>query len=315
MIENLLLLIGGLVVLILGGELLVRGATRLALLLKISPLVVGLTIVALGTSAPELLISLKSALAGSPDIALGNVVGSNICNLALILGITALINPIPVGKNSIQIDWPVAMGSCLLLYFWMRNGVIEAYEGIIFIVLLILYTVFIIKRSRKETNAALEVAPEKINVVNWKQTTTNILLVVAGCIGLYYGADWFVKGAKALTLYWGVSERVIGLTVVAVGTSLPEMVTSVVASIKKQSDVALGNLVGSNIFNVLSILGITSIVKNIEVSAIIFHTDMIWLLGITFIILPMMIFRKNVERFEGGILFMVYIFYTFSVLV
>jgi len=155
MLANLLLLIVGLVVLIVGGELLVRGATRLALLLKISPLVVGLTIVAFGTSAPELFISIKSALAGSPDIAIGNVVGSNICNLALILGLTAIITPIPVGRNSIRIDWPFAMIGSVLLYFWMSDGVIELFGGIILVIMMIGYTVFIVNKSRKELKTVL----------------------------------------------------------------------------------------------------------------------------------------------------------------
>lgn len=322
MLENILLLIAGLVVLIFGGELLVRGASSLALKIKISPLVVGLTIVAFGTSAPELFISVKSAMAGSPDIAIGNVVGSNICNLTLILGLTAIITPMPVGRNSIRIDWPVAMGGCLLLYLWMSDGLIELYEGIIFISLLIIYTVFIIRKSRKETNDAIEAIDEKlgididpkINSDNTKRTVKDILLVIGGCVGLYFGSDWFVIGAIDLAGYLGVSERIIGLTVVAVGTSLPEMVTSVMASIKKQIDVALGNLIGSNIFNIFSILGITSLIQNIEVSEMIISTDMIWLLAITFIILPMMISKKNIQRFEGIILFLVYGVYTFSVL-
>lgn len=320
MLENIFLLIIGLVVLIFGGELLVRGATRLALKLKISPLVVGLTIVAFGTSAPELFISLKSALAGSPDIAIGNVVGSNICNLTLILGLTAVITPIPVGRNSIRIDWPMAMGGSLLMYLWMMDGVIGLIEGIIFVLILAGYTFFIIRKSRNETNDAInanleiDIDPE-INSENRKRTVIDILLVVAGCVGLYFGSDWFVFGAIELAGFLGVSERVIGLTVVAIGTSLPEMVTSVMASLRKQIDVALGNLIGSNIFNIFSILGITSIVQNIPVSAEILSSDMIWMIAITILILPMMVSKKNIQRFEGMILFLIYGIYTYSVLV
>lgn len=305
---------------IFGGELLVRGATRLALQLKISPLVVGLTIVAFGTSAPELFISIKSALAGSPDIAIGNVVGSNICNLTLILGITAIVTPIPVGRNSIRIDWPMAMGGSMLLYFWMLNGVIELYEGIILVFLLVGYTIFIIRKSRSETNDAIaanldvEVFP-KNNSGNLKRTIIDILLVMAGCLGLYFGSDWFVTGAIELANYLGVSERIIGLTVVAIGTSLPEMVTSIMASLRKQIDVALGNLIGSNIFNIFSILGITAIIQNVQVSELILSNDMVWMLGITLLILPMMISKKNIQRVEGLILFLVYGVYTYTVLI
>lgn len=311
---NLFLLLVGLVVLILGGELLVRGATRLALLLKISPMVVGLTIVAFGTSAPELFVSIKSALAGSPDIAIGNVVGSNICNLALILGLTAIITPIPVGRNSIRIDWPVAMIGSLLLYYWMSDGAIEFFEGVIFVGLVITYTVFIVNRSRKETNAALELSDEIIKGTPVKQTLVDTLLIVAGCAGLYFGSDWFLMGAIAIAENLGVSERVIGLTVVAVGTSLPEMVTSVMASLKKQIDVALGNLIGSNIFNILFILGTTSIVMEIPVSEVILGNDMIWMIAVTLLIFPMMITKKNIGRWEGVMLFLVYGAYTYSVL-
>ncbi len=320
MLENILLLIAGLVVLIFGGELLVRGASRLALQLKISPLVVGLTIVAFGTSAPELFISIKSALAGSPDIAIGNVVGSNICNLTLILGLTAIVSPIPVGRNSIRIDWPMAMGGSILLYFWMLNNVIELYEGVILILLLVAYTIFIIRKSRSETNDAiaanidLEVYP-KHDSATLKQTVTDILLIIGGCLGLYFGSDWFVKGAIELAGYLGVSERVIGLTVVAVGTSLPEMVTSVMASLRKQIDVALGNLIGSNIFNIFSILGITALIQNVQVSEMIISTDMLWMMGITLLILPMMVSKKNIQRIEGVVLFLVYGVYTYTVLV
>lgn len=320
MLENILLLIAGLVVLIFGGELLVRGASRLALQLKISPLVVGLTIVAFGTSAPELFISIKSALAGSPDIAIGNVVGSNICNLTLILGLTAIVSPIPVGRNSIRIDWPMAMGGSILLYFWMLNNVVETYEGLILIALLVAYTIFIIRKSRSETNDAIaanidvEVYP-KNDSANLKQTVIDVLLIIGGCLGLYFGSDWFVKGAIELAGYLGVSERVIGLTVVAVGTSLPEMVTSVMASLRKQIDVALGNLIGSNIFNIFSILGITAVIQNVQVSEMIISTDMLWMMGITLLILPMMVSKKNIQRIEGMVLFLVYGVYTYTVLV
>lgn len=316
MLLDILLLIVGLFVLILGGDFLVRGASSIALRAHISPLVVGLTIVAFGTSAPELLISINAALDGSPDMTMGNVVGSNICNLALVLGVTALIGTIPVKADSIKIDWPVTMGSSLLLYFIVKGdrAVIDTWEGIVFIVLLILYTFFIIRKSRKETKAlrALQEEfdlPEESNKL-WK----DILFIVLGCAGLFYGADWFVGGAKSLAEVLGVSERVIGITVLALGTSLPELVTAVVASVKKETDLALGNLMGSNIFNVLSILGITSIIQDIHVSEQIIDEDMVVMLGITLIILPMMLYKRKMGVFSGLILLGIYLVYTYSVI-
>ncbi len=316
MLFNIVLLVVGLFILILGGDFLVRGASSIALRAHISPLVVGLTVVAFGTSAPELLISVKAALAGSPDMTMGNVVGSNICNLALVLGVTALIGVIKVQPDSIKIDWPVTMGSSLLLYFVVtgEEGIINVYEGIFFVVLLVIYTVLIIRKSRKENKAlrdleeGLDVPGASSNV--WK----DIVFIILGLAGLYYGSDWFVGGAQELALYLGVSERVIGITVLALGTSLPELVTAIVASIKKETDLALGNLMGSNIFNILSILGITSIIKDIHVSETIINHDVTIMLGITLLLLPLMLYKRSLGKVSGAILLAVYIVYTYSVI-
>ncbi len=315
MLATYLIIIFGLVVLIAGGEFLVRGASQLALRIRISPLVVGLTVVAFGTSAPELLISIKSALSGSPDLAMGNVVGSNICNLSLVLGLMAVISPIEVNKDSVKIDWPMTMGSSLLLYFLVREGIVNKYEGIIFLVILASYIYYIINRSRKNSVVPIlpieELSqPVKSNVGMLRE----LFFVFIGCIGLYFGSDLFVSGAQTLAIDLGVNERVIGLTVLAVGTSLPELVTSVVAAIKKKTDIAIGNLLGSNIFNILSILGITSIIKEIRVSELIVKVDMLWMLGITFLVLPMMLYKKTIIRWEGIILLLLYIFYTYTVI-
>lgn len=315
-LSNTILLIVGLAVLILGGELLVRGASRIALRLKMSPLVVGVTIVAFGTSAPELLISVQAALAGSPDITMGNVIGSNICNLALVLGVTALIAPIPVNSDSIKIDWPMTMGCSLLLYFLVQEGFVNDYEGFGFIFLLALYIFFIIRRSRKN-----HMSPEDLGIEveappsgSKKNMFKDISLILIGGAGLYFGSDWFVNSAKDLAIYMGISERIVGITVVALGTSLPELVTSVVAAFKKETDMALGNLMGSNIFNILSILGITSLIAEIEVSDVIVNSDMIWMMGITLLILPFMALNRTVDRYEGLILLGIYVYYTINVI-
>ncbi|MEX2335891.1 MAG: calcium/sodium antiporter [Fulvivirga sp.] len=316
MLLNILMLIVGLFILIIGGDFLVKGASNIALRAHMSPLVVGLTIVAFGTSAPELLISVKAALDGSPDMTMGNIVGSNICNLTLILGITALIGPIKVKADSIKIDWPVTVGSSLLLYFVVRENtaMIKTYEGIIFLILLVVYTVYIIRKSRKETKAqrALEdelAAPPE----SFGHLTKDIFYILIGGVGLYFGADWFVGGAKDLASLLGVSERVIGITVLALGTSLPELVTSIVASIKKETDLALGNLMGSNIFNILSILGITSIIMDIRVSDQIIRHDLVVMIGVTLLILPMMLYKRRLSKVSGTILVLIYLIYTYNV--
>jgi cation:H+ antiporter len=313
---TIILLIIGLIVLIVGGDYLVKGSSSLALRLRLSPLVVGLTIVAFGTSAPELLISIQSALKGSPDIAMGNVVGSNICNLALVLGLTAVINPVKVKTNSIQIDWPMTMGSSLLLYLIVREGNITAATGILFIVLLLIYMFFIIRNSRKTTIATEKTLnKDEIPDMPSKQIWKDIVFILIGCVGLYFGSEWFVNSAKDLALSLGVEERVVGLTIVALGTSLPELTTAAVASYKGQTDLAIGNLMGSNIFNILSILGITSLIHEIPVHVDIVNKDIIWMLLVTLVILPLMITRRRVGRMDGIILIIVYVIYIYTVVV
>ena len=315
MATTIVLLIIGLIILIVGGDYLVRGSSSIALRLHLSPLVVGLTIVAFGTSAPELLISVMSALKGSPDLAMGNVVGSNICNLALVLGLTAVINPVKVQSNSIRVDWPMTMGASILLFLMVREGLLNALEGVIMVVALIVYLVFIIRQSRKDTLTARAEGNSDIPDAPSKQIWKDIVFIIIGCVGMYYGSEWFVGSAKELALSLGVEERVVGLTVVALGTSLPELVTAAVASSKGQTDLALGNLMGSNIFNILSILGITSIIKPIVVHEVILSRDIISMLMITLMILPLMIMRREVGRVDGLILLFVYAVYIYTVVI
>lgn len=312
MLEQIGFLILGLIVLIIGGEFLVRGSSSIALKARISPLVVGLTIVAFGTSAPELLISVKAALRGSPDLTMGNVVGSNICNLALVLGVTALIRPIRVNANSIKIDWPMAMGASLLLYLLLKSEpTLNLWTGILFLSILLGYTLFIITRSRKETKAQeldLDV-PESS-----KSPVKDISFILIGCVGLYYGSEWFVDGAKELAFTLGVSDRVIGITVLAIGTSLPELVTAMVAASKGETDLAVGNLMGSNIFNILSILGITSIITEIQVGEEIISYDLLAMMLITLLLLPLMLWKRVLGRVAGALLLLFYVYYTYTVI-
>ncbi len=316
MATTIVLLIIGLIVLIIGGDYLVRGSSSIALRLHLSPLVVGLTIVAFGTSAPELLISIQSALKGSPDLAMGNVVGSNICNLALVLGLTAVVNPVKVQLNSIRVDWPVTMGASILLYLFIREGMLTAHEGIIFLILICIYIVFIVTNSRKAVKSAkMKLDLPDLPDAPKKQIWKDIFFIIIGCVALFFGSEWFVISAKDLAISLGVEERVVGLTIVALGTSLPELVTAAVASYKGESDLALGNLMGSNIFNILSILGITAIIQPISVHEEILNKDIIWMLMITLMILPLMIVRREVGRGDGAVLLIVYAVYIYTVVI
>lgn len=316
MFFTIALLIVGLITLIVGGDFIVKGGSSIALRLHLSPLVVGLTIVAFGTSAPELLISIQAALEGSPDIAMGNVIGSNICNLALVLGLTSIINPVKVSSTSLKIDWPMTMGASVLLYVAIREELINTYEGALFVTILLIYLIFIIRKARKDSKLAKELQseleiPDSPPQHMWK----DIVFIIAGCVGLYYGSEWFVGSAKSLALELGVQERVVGLTVVALGTSLPELVTASVASYRGQTDLALGNLMGSNIFNILAILGITSIIHEIRVHDQILEVDIIWMLLITLFVLPLMVTKKQVGRIDGSLLLLTYLIYIYFVIV
>jgi cation:H+ antiporter len=313
MFLNILILIVGLITLILGGEVLVKASSKLALRFNISPLVVGLTVVAFGTSAPELLVSLNSALKGAPDFALGNVVGSNISNLALVLGLASIVGFIPIKKDSARRDWPVTFFSSILLYVFAFDGLISSIEGIILFTLLILYLWMLMRATKRENRNEDKTEQPKDANTKW-HITNDIFQMCFGIVCLYFGADWFIEGAQTIAENAGVSQRVIGLTILALGTSLPELFTSVIAARKGETDLALGNLLGSNIFNIFSIVGITAIIKPLEVNAEILHTDFPWMLGITLLILPLMIFRKRLGTPSGIILLVAYSSYIFFLL-
>lgn len=333
---QILLLVVGLVILIFAGDFLVRGAANIAYKAKLSPLVVGLTIVAFGTSAPELVVSLSSVYNNAPDIAMGNVIGSNICNLTLVMGATALVYPIYVTTASIKIDWIITFGSGLLLYFFVSesemvvvNGeelhlhLLKRFEGIILFLILIIYTYFLIETSRKEAfekeakglPIADEEDMEEVEKALNSKTIVEVGFILLGCIGLYFGGNLFVDNVKALAQNMGMTENMAGATVVAFGTSAPELVTSIIAARKKNTDLALGNLLGSCIFNVLSILGITSMIQSVQVAQDLIEKDMLIMLGVVLILLPMMITRKKISALEGFMLLFIYVGYiSFKVL-
>lgn len=305
MFMDYLLLLGGLAVLIVGGELLVRGAVGIASKFKLSPLVIGMTIVSFGTSAPELIVSLKAAMDGFPEIAIGNVVGSNIANIALVLGLTAIILPVPVKVATLKRDWPSMMFVSLLFFFFILDGTLNTWEGAVFVVLLLTYIVYQLKSSNKNDDEETEAIKQPILL--------SMLFLAIGITGLAFGADWLVQGAASIAKSFGVSEHVISVTIVAFGTSVPELVTSVMAAIKKQMDISVGNLIGSNIFNLLAVLGITAVIKEIPISEAVINNDIYWVLGTSLILLPLML-NYNIARWKGGILFVSYLLYVYFLL-
>lgn len=303
----------GLVLLIIGAELLVRGAIRLAMAIGISPLVVGLTVIALGTSSPELAVTIQSAFSGQSDMAIGNVVGSNITNILLILGLSALITPLVVVRKMVGVDVPVMIGSAFLLLLLGWDGAISRVDGAILFTLIILYTTFLITQSRREQKT-IGASIEDVGagrLVGW-QWVVNGLMVIGGLGLLTFGARWMVESAVIFARYLGISELIIGLTIVSVGTSLPEIVTSIVASIRGQRDLAVGNVIGSNIFNILCILGLAALVSpaSITVSSMALRFDIPVMIATALLCLPIFFNGYKIFRWEGGLLLMYYILYT-----
>ncbi|RXQ88138.1 calcium/sodium antiporter [Ancylomarina salipaludis] len=302
-----LYLIIGFVILLSSGDLLVKGGVALSSHFKISTLVVGVTVISFGTSAPELFVSLGAALSGSPDIAIGNVVGSNISNIALVLGFTAILLPLPVKSNSLKFDWPVMMGASLLFVAFAQNNLIETWEGIVFLILLVAFMIFTVMKSRGNESEEFKKPKQSIFMA--------IVLIVLASVGLYFGADLLVGAAKNIARGYGVSERVIALTLVAFGTSVPELATSVIAALKKEMDISVGNIIGSNIFNILGVLGLSSVVKNIFVSNDVLNFDLIWMLAISFLLflLVLPIKKAKLHRWKGFVLVLVYTIYIFFI--
>lgn len=308
---EVLLLLAGLTVLIIGGEVLVRGAVGLSAAMKISPLVIGMTVVSFGTSAPELLVSLQSALDGNPGIAIGNVVGSNIANLALVLGLTILIFPILAEKQTKRVDFPMMMIASLLFAVFALNNMIERWEGLLFVVIIVGFTIYLIRSSRKNEKSKLEEAiGEEVNADEAKEPLwKSLIFLLVGLVALYFGSDWFVNGASDIASKFGLSDSVIGVTVVAFGTSAPELVASIMAAVKKQSDISVGNLIGSNIFNIFAVLGITASVKPVGVEESVVTFDMIWMLGIALLMVPMLFLGDKLGRWKGVVLIASYVIY------
>lgn len=293
----------GLASLIWGAEILVRSSSKLAASLGVSKLVIGLTVVAFGTSAPELAVGIEAGLTDQPDILMGNVIGSNLTNTLLILGLSALIIPLQVHKNIIRFDLPVMIGATTLLILLSLNNILTFWECLFLVTCLVIYLYALVRFSGKKSITEEELIEAGSP---WK----NGLLSVVGLILLIAGARWMVESATIFAERAGVSELVIGLTIVAIGTSLPEIITSILAAIRGEKDLAVGSIIGSNILNIFSVIGISGLfISGIPVQETLLRVDYIILFGISVLCFPIFFTGKTINRLEGAILFSCYVFY------
>ncbi len=290
--QDLLYILLGLILLIAGGNWLLKSAVAFSIRLNIPKIVIGMTIVSFATSAPELIVSIKAALNGFADLALGNVIGSNIANLGLVLAITIILGSIEVRKSFYFTDWPVMMVASLMFYFFLYTGEsLVRYEGVILFVFLFVFLVYLLRFQRPAVVNGM-VAPEGIPMPLYK----SVMFLGLGGTALWGGSELLISGAVGMAEAFGVSARIIGITVVSVGTSIPELAASIIAILKKEKAISVGNLIGSNIFNILAVLGITSIITPIEVvDRGLLTNDVLWMLGISFLILPLVFFPKGLR--------------------
>jgi cation:H+ antiporter len=307
-------MLAGLITLAVGGEILVRGASALAAALRISPLVIGLTVVAFGTSAPELAVTLQAGLIGQPDVAVGNVVGSNIANVLLILGLSSLAAPLVVSSQLVRFDVPLMIAASLALPALGYDGVLARHDGAVLFGSLLVYTVWAVRKSRAERR---EVQEEFSHVYaepaakREPRLLVQIALIVVGLILLGLGSRWLVRGAVDLARLAGVGELIIGLTIVAVGTSLPELVTSVVAALRGERDIAVGNIVGSNLFNILGVLGLSSLIApgGIRLAPAALRFDIPVMIAVAVACLPIFFTGRRIARWEGALFLGYYVAY------
>ena len=304
----ILYLLAGLVLLYFGAEGLVRGSSSLALRLGLSPLVVGLTVVAFGTSSPELVVSLRAALAGQGGISVGNVVGSNICNIGLILGLTALISPMVTSSRVVRIDIPVMLGLTAVTLVFLSNQTIGRTDGAILAAMLVGYIIFTIRLAHRSPDDTLAADFGGAVHLSKRGLAIDLLFVVGGLLLLMLGARFFVDGAVTMARAFGWSDVVIGLTIIAIGTSLPELATSLVAALKKESDIAVGNIVGSNVFNLLGILGITALVTPLHAVGIT-TTDLAVMAGFSVALWVFAYLGRRISRVEAALLLGAYVAY------
>ncbi|WP_406683294.1 calcium/sodium antiporter [Seonamhaeicola sp. MEBiC1930] len=309
---SVLWVILGFILLVVGGEYLVRSSVALSFKFNISKMVIGMTVVSFATSAPELLVSLNAALSGSPAIAINNVVGSNIANIGLVLGVTAMVGAIAVDRSFYRLNWPVMMVFSMVLYFFLKNdGTLSALEGGTLFIGLILFLYILIRNAKKET-VVEEVDDALATVSNFKIT----LWLVIGAVALYFGSEWLVTGSKEIARAVGVSEAVIGVSLIAIGTSVPELAASVIAAAKQEKAISLGNLIGSNIFNIASVLGLTALVKPIPVTEPqILSNDIFWMIGISAVLIPLIFLPKRLQISRAKGFFLVFAYGVFMFLI
>lgn len=299
----------GLIALYFGAEALVKGGAGLALRLGLTPLVIGLTVIAFGTSSPEMVVSLQASLSGNGPIAIGNIIGSNICNIALILGLCAMISPLTADAQVIRREVPIMIGASVVALLVLADGHVARWEGAILVTGLIVYTALTVRQARAETAAASAEFSQELGQRRPRGLGLSIVGVIGGLAILVFGSHFFVKGAVTLAESWGMSQIAIGLTIVAIGTSLPELATSLLASLKRQGDVAIGNVVGSNIFNVLGILGVAALVQPITAPELAW-ADLGVMMLVALALLPVVRTGGRISRWEGAGLLIVYIGYT-----
>jgi cation:H+ antiporter len=304
----------GLVILLVGGKLLVDGASSIALKLGMSAGLIGLTIVAFGTSTPELLVSINAALKGNSDISIGNVIGSNISNLALVLGLSGLVYPIIIRKTHIRFDYAMMVFVTLVFYFLSLDFFLSFWEGVFLLTGMIAFNAYLFRNLGKPLSKAQENIEEEFNDVKTYSWIISIGFLIVGIIGLYFGSELLVTNAVLISREFGISERVIGVTIVAIGTSLPELITSIIAALSKRTDLALGNILGSNIMNILSIIGITAIINPIQISQPFIDSDYLWMIGISLLLFPLMKAKMRIAKPEGIILLLSYFAYLYFLL-
>jgi cation:H+ antiporter len=313
---TLVLFVAGIILLITGAELLVRGASRLAVSMGITPLVVGLTVVAFGTGSPELAVGIQASLAGQADITVGNVVGSNIFNVLMVLGLSAVVAPLIVSQQLVRLDVPIMIIVSVALLLMALDGVVDSADGAVLLTAAVAYTVLLIGISRRETEPVqteYEQAYGQAQTRDGGRWPMHVLLILVGLSLLVIGADWLVEGAVAIAAALGVSELIIGLTVIAAGTSLPEVATSIVAGLRGERDIAVGNVVGSNLFNILVVVGATALVSpgGLDVAPAAINFDMPVMIAAAVLCLPIFFVHYRIGRWEGALFLAYYIFYTF----
>lgn len=305
MLITALNLLAGAVLLYFGAEWLVKGSSNLALRFGVPSLVVGLTVVAFGTSAPEMVVSIKSGLEGLGGLAIGNVVGSNIFNIAVILGLSALVRPLRVNVQVLKVDTPIMVLAMIVMFVLMRDGIVGRWEAFFLFVAVVVYSSLTICLGKKSQRQMPRAEENSLRVELKHSVWMDIVLIGMGFGGLVLGSNLFVNGAVALAVAFKVSPAVIGLTIVAMGTSLPELATSIVASARKQEDIAVGNIIGSNIFNILAILGVSGMLTPLQAQGV-GTVDLLFMLGTGILLLPMMGARFRLGRLEGAFFLIIY---------